>query len=73
MDPSSLVIDPQSPVPIYYQAALQIRDLILKGALVQDEKLPTEHELAAALDSLTGRATPDDIINAVFARFCVGK
>ncbi|OGV66473.1 MAG: hypothetical protein A3K19_23190 [Lentisphaerae bacterium RIFOXYB12_FULL_65_16] len=57
MDPSSLVIDPQSPVPIYYQAALQIRDLILKGALVQDEKLPTEHELAAALgiNRLTAR------------------
>lgn len=29
--------------------------------------------LAAVLDELTGRTAPDDIINAVFANFCVGK
>jgi len=29
--------------------------------------------VAAALDELTGRTTSDDILHAVFSRFCVGK
>ncbi len=27
----------------------------------------------AALDSLTGKTTPDDILNHIFASFCIGK
>ena len=26
-----------------------------------------------ALDSLTGQTTPDDILNLIFATFCIGK
>ncbi len=31
------------------------------------------HEVLRALDSLTGATTPDDILNLIFSRFCIGK
>jgi tRNA modification GTPase len=30
-------------------------------------------EARAALEEITGRRTPDDTLNAIFARFCIGK
>ena len=27
----------------------------------------------AALDSLTGQTTPDDVLNIIFSSFCIGK
>jgi tRNA modification GTPase len=26
-----------------------------------------------ALDSLTGQTTPDDVLNLIFSKFCIGK
>lgn len=31
------------------------------------------HAVAATLDSLVGRVAPDDVLGAIFARFCIGK
>jgi GntR family transcriptional regulator len=47
--------DPHSPIPLYHQAYLFIRDLILKEVFGQGELMPTEIELAQALN--IGRQT----------------
>ena len=40
-------VDPRSSTPIYEQVELRIKELILKGALKQGEKLPSDRELSA--------------------------
>ena len=42
-------VDPRSSTPIYEQIELGIKELIMKGALKQGEKLPSVRELAAML------------------------
>ncbi len=42
-------IDPRSSTPIYEQIELGIKELIMKGALKQGEKLPSVRELASML------------------------
>ena len=70
--PGAITARQQDAVTRAAAALASLRAALASGA--DAECLLVEaNELAAALDSLTGRATPDDIINAVFARFCVGK
>ena len=52
----------------------------LKKALAETQRsIPHEfllldlHEALAALDTLTGTSTPDDILNLIFSTFCIGK
>lgn len=42
-------VDPRSSTPIYEQVELRIKELILKGALNEGEKLPSVRELSAIL------------------------
>ena len=42
-------VDPRSSTPIYEQIELGIKELIMKGALKQGEKLPSVRELASML------------------------
>ncbi|MBQ3422254.1 MAG: GntR family transcriptional regulator, partial [Romboutsia sp.] len=42
-------IDPRSSTPIYEQIELGIKELILKGALKPNEKLPSVREMAGLL------------------------
>ena len=44
-----LRIDPRSSTPIYEQIELGIKELILKGALKEGEKLPSVREMSAIL------------------------
>lgn len=44
-----LKIDPRSSTPIYEQIELGIKELILKGALKPNEKLPSVREMASIL------------------------
>jgi DNA-binding GntR family transcriptional regulator len=45
-----LEIDRNSPVPLYFQIGRRLEEAIERGELVPGERLPTEIELAAALD-----------------------
>jgi GntR family transcriptional regulator len=49
------ILDSHSPVPLYHQTYLYIRDQILRGDLTPGEMLPSEIELAKALN--IGRQT----------------
>ncbi|ACD23538.1 GntR family transcriptional regulator [Clostridium botulinum] len=42
-------VDPRSSTPIYEQVELRIKELILKGALNEGEKLPSVRELSSIL------------------------
>ena len=42
-------IDPRSSTPIYEQIEFGVKELIMKGALKQGEKLPSVRELASVL------------------------
>ena len=44
-----LKIDPRSSTPIYEQIELGVKELILKGALKPNDKLPSVRELSAIL------------------------
>jgi tRNA modification GTPase len=50
-----------------------------RDAIGPDESLPEEFVLAdlqdarAALEEITGRRSPDDLLEHIFTRFCVGK
>jgi len=44
-----LRVDPRSSTPIYEQIEFGIKELILKGALKQGEKLPSVRELSSVL------------------------
>ena len=35
--------------------------------------LATLQDAEAALDEIVGRRSPDDLLNAIFSRFCIGK
>jgi tRNA modification GTPase len=62
---------------------LRHRDLLteaakrLRHALSQDESLELAAEdvrlAARALDRITGRIDPEDVLGRIFATFCIGK
>src|SRR5919108_2660444 len=41
------VVDPDQPIPIYFQLKTYLEQEILSGRYGPDERLPTEHELCA--------------------------
>ena len=43
------------------------------GALPEEFVLADLQEARAALEEITGRRTPDDLLAHIFVRFCVGK
>lgn len=45
----------------------------LKTGLTPDAVLTDAEEALNAVGELTGRTARDEIVNAVFSRFCVGK
>ena len=43
------------------------------GALSEEFVLADLQEARAALEEITGRRTPEDLLAHIFARFCIGK
>jgi tRNA modification GTPase len=43
------------------------------GGIPHEMILLDLYRALAALDSLTGQTTPDDILNLIFSTFCIGK
>lgn len=58
-------IDKQSPIPIYHQLQGEIRQRILGGDLVPNERLPSENELSEQLDisPMTVRQAMGELVN----------
>jgi len=53
----------------------EAREMVVSAASLSDPLLIAEHLRLArvALDSLLGRATTEDMLDALFGRFCIGK
>ena len=55
-------------------AALErARDALIDGAVPEEFLLADLQEARAALEEIAGRRTPDDLLDHIFAKFCVGK
>jgi len=63
----------------HHQAILQALDGLKDAATAVSSSIPHEmvlldlYRTLAALDSLTGQTTPDDVLNLIFSTFCIGK
>lgn len=63
----------------HQQAIASARSGLADAACANESKIPHEmilidlYRALWALDSLTGQTTPDDILNLIFSRFCIGK
>jgi tRNA modification GTPase len=53
-------------------AITRARDAAM-GGVSEEFVLADLHEARAALEEVTGARTPDDVLNAIFAKFCIGK
>lgn len=53
----------------------RVRDALIQGSVEQDLLLLAENLRLArvALDEITGRADVESVLDALFARFCIGK
>ncbi len=63
----------------HQQAIAAARSALVDADLANTNRIPHEmilidlYRALWALDSLTGQTTPDDILNLIFATFCIGK
>jgi tRNA modification GTPase len=55
------------------EALLRARRAADGGSLPEEFVLADLQEARAALEEITGRRTPDDVLNEIFSRFCIGK
>ncbi len=77
----SLVDRPEITNVRHIALVARARDALLRarGALLEDGGLPEEFVLAdlqearGALEDVTGRRTPEDVLAHIFERFCIGK
>lgn len=62
---SSLAIDRDSPVPIYYQLSQGIANLIQSGEIVHGDRLPSENEFASmyGIVPMTVRQAMNELVN----------
>ncbi len=61
---------------VHYEALLKAaRELKAAGLTLNDGELTAEHirQALAALKELIGEVTPDDVLDIIFSKFCVGK
>ena len=61
---------------VHYESLLKAaRELSAAGLTLNDGELTAEHirQALAALKELIGEVTPDDVLDIIFSKFCVGK
>ena len=54
-------------------AALGDAETALRTSIPHEMVLLDMYRALWALDALTGQTTPDDVLNLIFSRFCIGK
>jgi tRNA modification GTPase len=62
-------------VEIAHHALIRARDAVdaSRGTLPEEFVLADLQQARAALEEVTGRRAPDDLLAHIFSRFCVGK
>jgi tRNA modification GTPase len=53
--------------------ALAAADQAVHSRIPHEMLLMDLYNALRALDAITGETTPDDILNLIFSRFCIGK
>ena len=73
-DAGSLLTDPRQADAVVRARAALCRGLdALRAGLTPDVVLADTEEAMGAIGELTGRIVKEDIVSAIFSRFCVGK
>lgn len=73
--PFPLIINRESPVPIYYQLSQGIAELIKSGELVQEERLPSENDFASLYNivPMTVRQAMNELVSEGYIYRVRGK